>query len=86
MDGVTKLELELAKLKACREDLYVALNKFNSLGYSKEAVECGQKINKVSITIARIEAHIRDYHNFMWLINNLDSRGILSEGVRNLVH
>lgn len=80
------MELEVAKLKACREDLYVALEELNKRGYSKEAVECSQKINKISINIARNEAHLRDYHNFRWLINNLDSRGILSEGVKNLVH
>lgn len=86
MDALKKLELEIAKLKACREDLYVALEEFNKRGYSKESVNCRLRINEISIDIARTEVHIRDYHNFKWLINNLDSRGILSEGVRNLVH
>lgn len=86
MVDLKKLELELAKLKACREDLYVAFEEFNKRGFSKEAVEWRLKINEISIYIARTENHIRDYHNFTWLINNLDSRGILSKGVRNLVH
>lgn len=86
MDGLRKLEIELAKLKACREDLYVAHEEFKKRGYSNEAADCGLKINKITIIIAQTEAHIRDFHNFNWLINNLDSRGILSEGVKKLVH
>ncbi|MGE7114346.1 hypothetical protein [Lysinibacillus sp. NPDC047702] len=86
MDALKKLELEIAKLKACREDLYTAINEHNNRGQLKEAAECGQKIKNISITISRVEAHIRDHNNFMWLINNLDSRGILPEELKRNVH
>lgn len=79
MDIVEKLKLEIAILEACNEDLLVAIGVHNKRGEYHLSAECMQKINKTTREIERLKAHLRDQQNFMWVIKDLQDRGLLSE-------
>ncbi|MFJ7891327.1 hypothetical protein ACIQYL_25180 [Lysinibacillus xylanilyticus] len=79
MDIVKKLKLEIAKLEACNEDLLVAIDVHNKRGEYHLSAECMRKINKTTREIKRLKAHLQDQQNFMWVIKDLQDRGLLGE-------
>jgi len=79
MDIVEKLKLEIAMLEACNEDLLVAIGVHNKRDEYHLSAECMRKINKTTREIERLKAHLRDQQNFMWVIKDLQDRGLLSE-------
>ncbi|MGE8038134.1 hypothetical protein [Lysinibacillus sp. NPDC093692] len=85
MDIVEKLKLEIAMLEACNEDLLVAIGVHNQRGEYHLSAECMRKIKKTTYKIKRLKAHLQDQQNFMWVIKDLQDRGLLSEVVKNYV-
>ncbi|OXS74889.1 hypothetical protein B1B04_08330 [Lysinibacillus sp. KCTC 33748] len=79
MDLVEKLKLKIAMLEACNEDLLVAIGVHNNRGEYHLSAECMRKINKTIREIERLKAHLRDQQNFMWVIKDLQDRGLLGE-------
>ncbi len=79
MDIVKKLKLEIAMLEACNEDLLVAIGVHNQRDEYHLSAECMRKINRTTREIERLRAHLRDQQNFMWVIKDLQDRGLLSE-------
>ncbi|PJO43895.1 hypothetical protein [Lysinibacillus xylanilyticus] len=86
MDIVEKLKLEIAKLEACNEDLLVAIDVHNKRGEYHLSAECMRKINKTTREIKRLKAHLQDQQNFMWVIKDLQDRGLLSEVMKQYAH
>ncbi|MED3804982.1 hypothetical protein P4562_24215 [Lysinibacillus xylanilyticus] len=79
MDIVENLKLEIAKLEACNEDLLVAIGVHNKRGEYQLSAECMRKINKTTREIKRLKAHLQDQQNFMWVIKDLQDKGLLGE-------
>ena len=69
-------------LEACNEDLLVAIGVHNKHGEYHLSAECMRKINKTTREIKRLKAHLQDQQNFMWVIKNLQDRGLLGEAVK----
>ncbi|MFJ3386869.1 hypothetical protein [Lysinibacillus sp. NPDC086135] len=82
MDIVEKLKLEIAMLEACNEDLLVAIGVHNKRDEYHLSAECMRKINKTTREIERLKAYLRDQQNFMWVIKDLQDRGLLSEVIK----
>ncbi len=79
MDIVEKLKLEIAKLEACNEDLLVAIGVHNKRGEYHISAECMRKSQRTMHQIKRVKAHLRDQQNFLWVIKDLQNRGLLGE-------
>ncbi|MEQ6357735.1 hypothetical protein ABNX05_24315 [Lysinibacillus sp. M3] len=79
MDIVEQLKLEIAMLEACNEDLLVAIGVHNKRGEYHLSAGCMRKINKTTREIERLKAHLQDQQNFMWVIKDLQDRGLLGE-------
>ncbi len=79
MDIVEKLKLEIAKLEACNEDLLVAIGVHNKRGEYHLSAECMRKSQQTMHRIERLKAHLHDQQNFMWVIKDLQDRGLLGE-------
>ncbi|WP_249659707.1 hypothetical protein [Lysinibacillus fusiformis] len=82
MDIVEKLKLKIAMLEACNEDLLVAIGVHNERGEYHLSAECMRKIKKVTYDIERLKAHLLDQQNFLWVIKDLQERGLLSEVIK----
>jgi len=41
-----------------------------------------RKIKKVTYDIERLKAHLLDQQNFLWVIKDLQERGLLSEVIK----
>lgn len=85
MDIVEKLKLKIAMLKACNEDLLVAIGIHNKREEYHLSAECMRKINKTTREIERLKAHLQDQQNFLWVIEDLKNRGLLSEVLKKNV-
>lgn len=79
MDIVEKLKLEIAKLEACNEDLLVAIGVHNKREEYHLSAECMHKSQQTMHQIKRLKAHLQDQQNFLWVIKDLQNRGLLSE-------
>ena len=79
MDIVEKLKLKIAKLEACNEDLLVAIGVHNKRGEYHLSAECMRKSQQTMHRIKRLKAYLQDQQNFMWVIKDLQDRGLLSE-------
>ncbi|WP_068983894.1 hypothetical protein [Lysinibacillus xylanilyticus] len=86
MDIVEKLKLEIAKLEACNEDLLVAIGVHNKRGDYHQSAECMRKIKNSTNEIVRLKAHLQDQQNFLWVIKDLQDRGLLSEVMKKYAH
>jgi len=81
-DIVEKLKLKIAMLEACNEDLLVAIGVHNERGEYHVSAEYMRKIKKVTYDIERLKAHLLDQQNFLWVIKDLQERGLLSEVIK----
>ncbi|MGE8003994.1 hypothetical protein [Lysinibacillus sp. NPDC093216] len=86
MDIVEKLKLKIAMLEACNEDLLVAIGVHNDRGEYHLSAECMRKIKKTNREVERLKAHLQDQQNFLWVIKDLQDRGLLSEAVKKYAH
>ena len=86
MDIVEKLKLKIAMLEACNEDLLAAIGIHNKRGEYHLSAECMRKVNKTTHEIKRVKAHLQDQKNFLWVIEDLQKRGLLSEVVKKHAH
>ncbi|MBG9756078.1 hypothetical protein J2B92_12410 [Lysinibacillus sphaericus] len=86
MDIVEKLKLKIAMLEACNEDLLVAIGVHNERGEYHLSTECMRKIKRATYEIERLKAHILDQQNFLWVINDLQERGLLSEVIKKYAY
>ena len=86
MDIVEKLKLKIALLEACKEDLLVAIGIHNKNGDYHLSAECMRRINKATYEIERLKAHLLDQQNFLWVIKDLQDRGLLSEVIKKYAY
>jgi len=86
MDIVEKLKLKIAMLEACNEDLLVAIGVHNERGEYHLSAECMRKIKKATYEIERLKAHLLDQQNFLWVIKDLQERGLLSEVIKKYAY
>ena len=86
MDIVEKLKLKITMLEACNEDLLVAIGVHNKRGEYDLSAKCMRKIKKTTYEIERLKAHLLDQQNFLWVIKDLQDRGLLSEVIKKYAY